>query len=156
MHACPALRPWWCPKNSPSRSQDCCLPATGNRRLCLDTTLRTISLTTTLHISGLNHAAYILVPSSFALPLLGLHVDFTPDLLARLWSGGTCTSHGAHPLGHNNPFHGIAPNSKVSGLPWHDQRLVRYSRWSRDSPTAPSSHCCLRLHSVAPLSPQDT
>jgi hypothetical protein len=24
--------------------------------------------------------------------LLGVHVDFTPDLLARLWSGGICTS----------------------------------------------------------------
>ena len=32
---------------------------------------------------------------------------------------------GAHPLGNNNQFHGIAPTSKVSGLPWHEQRLVR-------------------------------
>jgi hypothetical protein len=31
--ACPALRPRWCPAHSPSRTQDCCLPATGNRRL---------------------------------------------------------------------------------------------------------------------------
>src|SRR5256712_1608328 len=54
--------------------------------------LRTILWTTTIHISGLPHAAYILVPSSFVLPLLGVHVDFTPDLLARLWSGGICTS----------------------------------------------------------------
>jgi hypothetical protein len=29
---CPALRPRWCPAYSPSRTQDCCLPATGNRR----------------------------------------------------------------------------------------------------------------------------
>src|SRR5499426_166757 len=54
--------------------------------------LRNILWTTTIHISGLHHAAYILVPSSFVLPLLGVHVDFTPDLLARLWSGGICTS----------------------------------------------------------------
>src|SRR2546425_5865841 len=33
MHACPALRPRWCPDHSPLRLQDCCLPATGNRRL---------------------------------------------------------------------------------------------------------------------------
>ena len=90
------------------------------------TALRIILWTTTLHISGLHHAAYILVPSSFALPLLGVHVDFTSDLLAKLWSGGTCTSHGVHPLGNNNQFHGISPNSKVSGLPWHEQRLVRH------------------------------
>ena len=29
---CPALRPRWCPAHSPSRTQDYCLPATGNRR----------------------------------------------------------------------------------------------------------------------------
>ena len=45
--------------------------------------------TTTLHISGLHDAAYVLVPSSFVRPLLGVHVEFTADLLARLWSGGT-------------------------------------------------------------------
>ena len=33
VHACPALRPRWCPSYSPKRTQDCCLPATGNRRL---------------------------------------------------------------------------------------------------------------------------
>jgi hypothetical protein len=33
MNACPALRPRWCPDRSPLRLQDCCLPATGNRRL---------------------------------------------------------------------------------------------------------------------------
>src|SRR5262249_612271 len=32
---------------------------------------------------------------------------------------------GSHPLGHNNQFHRIAPTSKVSGLPWHEQRFVR-------------------------------
>ena len=91
METCPALRPRWCPEHSPWRIQDCCLPATAYRRLSLATALRIILWTTTLHISGLHHTAYILVPSSFALPLLGVHVDFTTDLLARLWSGGTCT-----------------------------------------------------------------
>jgi hypothetical protein len=90
--ACPALRPRWCPAHAPCRIQDCCLPATARRRLSLATALRTILLTTTLHISGLHHAACSLVPSSFVLPLLGVHVDFTPDLLARLWSGGICSS----------------------------------------------------------------
>ena len=32
MNACPALRPRWCPRHSPYCAQDCCLPATGNRR----------------------------------------------------------------------------------------------------------------------------
>src|SRR5262249_32695638 len=34
---------------------------------------------------------------------------------------------GTHPLGNNNQFHRIAPNSKVSGLPWHEQCVVRPS-----------------------------
>jgi hypothetical protein len=40
-------------------------------------------LTTTLHIAGLPHAACLLTRSSFVLPLLGWHVEFAPDLLAR-------------------------------------------------------------------------
>jgi hypothetical protein len=31
----------------------------------------------------------------------------------------------AHPLGNNNQFHGVAPNSKVSGLTWRDQWLIQ-------------------------------
>ena len=49
----------------------------------LKPSLRDILLSTTLHISGLNHAACILAHSSFVLPLLGWHVEFTTDLLAR-------------------------------------------------------------------------
>jgi hypothetical protein len=33
IETCPALRPRWCSVRSPCRVQDCCLPATGNRRL---------------------------------------------------------------------------------------------------------------------------
>ena len=43
-----------------------------------------ILLTTTIHISGLNDAACLLAPSSFVRPLLGWHVEFAPDRLARL------------------------------------------------------------------------
>jgi hypothetical protein len=50
----------------------------------LCTALRDILLSTTILISGLNHAACLLVPSSFVRPLLGVHVDVTTDLLARL------------------------------------------------------------------------
>jgi hypothetical protein len=45
--------------------------------------LRVILMSTTILISGLNHAACMLVPSSSILPLLGLHVEVTTDLLAR-------------------------------------------------------------------------
>jgi hypothetical protein len=55
----------------------------------LDDLLRDILLSTTLHLSGLNHAACILAHSSFVLPLLGWHVEFATDLLARRSSGGT-------------------------------------------------------------------
>jgi hypothetical protein len=50
----------------------------------LDPALRDILLSTTIRISGLDHAACLLVPSSSILPLLGVHVEFPTDLLARL------------------------------------------------------------------------
>ena len=87
--------------------------------------LRDIFLTTTLHISGLHHAACLLVLFSFVRPWLGVHVDVTSDLLARLSSGGTCAWYGAHPLGNSNQFHGISPNAKVSGFPWHEHADYR-------------------------------
>jgi len=92
----------------------------------LMTSWRDILPSTTLHISGLNHAACLLAYSSSVLPLLGVHVELAPDRLARRSSGGTCT-YGAHPLGTNNQFHEIALNPKVSGLPWRDHALVRCS-----------------------------
>jgi len=49
----------------------------------------TILLTTTIHLAGLHHAAYLLAHSRFVRPWLGWHVAFAPDLLARLASGGT-------------------------------------------------------------------
>jgi hypothetical protein len=50
--------------------------------------LRVILVSTIIKISGLHHAACILVPSSFVRPLLGVHVEFPTDRLARRWSGG--------------------------------------------------------------------
>jgi len=49
---------------------------------CLDPA-EAILLTTTRHISGLDPAACFLLPSSFVCPLLGVHVECAPDLLAR-------------------------------------------------------------------------
>jgi hypothetical protein len=52
--------------------------------LPLEPSLRDILLSTTLHISGLHHAACILAHPSSVLPLLGWHVEFATDRLARL------------------------------------------------------------------------
>jgi hypothetical protein len=68
---------------------DCGLPVPRNRRLSPLHVLRVILMSTIIKISGLHHAACILVPSSFVRPLLGVHVEFPPDRLARLWSDGT-------------------------------------------------------------------
>jgi len=46
-------------------------------------------MSTFIKISGLYDAACILAPSSFVRPLLGMHVEFATDRLARRWSGGT-------------------------------------------------------------------
>ncbi len=65
------------------------LPSGFSTPSAFPSTLRDILLTTIIRISGLNHAAYVLVPSSFVLPLLGLHVEFPTDLRSRRSSGGT-------------------------------------------------------------------
>ena len=62
LKTCPALRPRWGPGDLPYRTQDCCLPARAHRRL-----------TTTLPISGLNHAAYLLATPGSVRPLAGRH-----------------------------------------------------------------------------------
>jgi hypothetical protein len=59
---CPALRPRWCPASSLSRTQDCGLPVRANRRH-----------TTTLHMSGLHHAACLLATPGSVRPLAGRH-----------------------------------------------------------------------------------
>ena len=47
-------------------------------------------VSTTRRLSGRHHAACLFVPSRSVRPFLGVHVDVTPDLLARLSSEGTC------------------------------------------------------------------
>ena len=86
---CPALRPRWGPAHSPSRLQACCLPVRGHRRLSPLDSRRDSLASTTVPVSGLHHAACLLVPSSFVRPLLGVHVECTSGLLARLWPGRT-------------------------------------------------------------------
>src|SRR5437879_1642283 len=46
-------------------------------------TAEALLLTTTLHLSRLHPAAYLLAHSSFVRPLLGWHVECAPDRLAR-------------------------------------------------------------------------
>src|SRR5262249_53404073 len=87
---------------------------------------RDILMSTTLHISGLHHAACILATPGSVRPLTGRHAG---SLLIG-WLGVNqvgfepCNS---HPLGNNNQFHGLAPSSKVSGLPWRHHGRVRLS-----------------------------
>src|SRR5215510_6198857 len=136
---CPALSPRWCPAHSPCRAQDCCLPATGNRRL-----------PTTLPFSGLHHAACLLATPGFVRPLAGRHagslltcgLDFSqvglkPYLTRTHWE---TTTH----------FMGLRPIPRFwaylganSGWCWHLTRSVRPSArsvlprctpWGRPAP----------------------
>jgi hypothetical protein len=125
VQTCPALRPRWCPAYSPSRTQDCGLPATAHRRLSLATNVRTILWTTTLHSAGLPSTP----PTGAFRPASYAH-DWvcTWTSLLTCWLGLSqvgCAPRGAHPLGHINQFHRIAPHAKVSGLPRHEQCRVR-------------------------------
>src|SRR5712692_3389599 len=88
MHACPALRPRWCPRHSPCRAQDCCLPATGNRRRSPRYTLGEYpAVHDSTPCGAPSHGLY---PHYTRLrtPPCGDARGFAPDLLARLSSGG--------------------------------------------------------------------
>ena len=87
MTTCSDLRPRWCSDHLPYRNQNCCLPLSQQRRL--SPAGRDYPMTTVCKISGLNSTACSLVQSGFGLPLPSLPVDFTTDLLAKLWSGKT-------------------------------------------------------------------
>jgi hypothetical protein len=82
-------------------------------------------MTTTIPISGLNDAACLLATPGFVRPLAGRHAGSL--LTGWLDFSQVGLAHGAHPLGNTNQFHGVPSNSKVSGLPWRDQALVRLS-----------------------------
>ena len=87
---CPALRPRWCPEHSPSRLQDCCLPAGKNRRLSPLYSLEGYPCVHNDILFGApSRGLSSRVPSSFVRPLLGVHVECASGLLARLWPGGT-------------------------------------------------------------------
>ena len=94
LKTCPALRPRWCPAHSPKRTQDCCLPATGNRRL-----------PTTIPISGLHHAACLLATPGFVRPLTGRHAGS----LLTCWLGFDQV--GLEP-------YGLAPTGKRQPISW--------------------------------------
>jgi hypothetical protein len=86
--------------------------------------LRDILLSTTIHISGLHHAACVLATPGFVRPLTGRHAG----ALLTGWLGFGQVGlepPGSHPLGNNNLFHGVISNPKVSGFPWREQALVR-------------------------------
>ena len=85
--------------------------------------LKDILLSTTLHLSGLNHAACLLATPGAVRPLAGRHAAslLTCWLDVRQVGFARC----AHPLGNINQFHGFSPNSKVSGLPWREQAGAR-------------------------------
>ncbi len=80
-------------------------------------------MSTTIHISGLHHAACLLATPGFVRPLAGRHAGALLTGWLGVRQGGL--ARGAHPLGNNNPFPGVTSNPKVSGLSWREQTLVR-------------------------------
>jgi hypothetical protein len=104
------------------RGEDCCLPALANRRLSSQETLRVILLSTTIHISGLNHAACLLATPGFVRPLAGRHAGSLLTCWLDVSQVGLAL--GAHLLGNTNQFHEFSLNPKVSGLPWREQAIV--------------------------------
>jgi hypothetical protein len=84
---------------------------------------RLILLTTTIHFSGLDHAACALASPLLRTPPLD---DRTSVLLQVQWltfdlSGLALQIHQAHPLGNNDKFQGITPYSNVPSLARRDE-----------------------------------
>ena len=71
--------------------------------------------TTTLFRGSITRPAPWLRPASHT-PLLEMHADFTTDLLAGLWSGGTLFISEPHPLGNNSEFPPALRESQRLGL----------------------------------------
>jgi hypothetical protein len=86
-----------------NRMEVCCLPHAQERRLSPPTADYPDDHDYTFF--GAQYRACTLDPSSFALRLPGLHVDFTTELAANLYSGGTSPLMRIHPLGNSNQFH---------------------------------------------------
>jgi hypothetical protein len=116
MPACPALRPRWCPGYVPCRPQDCCLPATGHRRLSPHDLLRTILLSTTLRFAGLHHAACLLAPPGTIHPCAGMHAG----ALLTCWRGFDQVGlepYRLAPTGYQPPMSGAGAQCQGCGLP---------------------------------------
>ena len=115
--ACPALRPRWCPKDiaiTPPRL----LPSGINKPSAFPLWLPRAVIpmtTTTLFRGSITRPAPSLRPASHT-PLLEMHADFTADLLAGLWSGGTRSISKPHPLGNNSEFPPASRESQRLGL----------------------------------------
>ena len=125
---CPALRPRWCPRLLPVRAWDCCLPATGNRRLSPPDQLEGYpDVHNYTHFGAQSRSLHACSPQ-LRTPITGLarggHYRPAGEALVG-WDLSFCS----HPLGHNNQFHEISLNPKVSGFPWRDQWLVRPWIW---------------------------
>ena len=124
LKTCPALRPRWCPAHSPLSHtgllpSGACKPSAFPSiplRLSYGPRLYTFRGSSTRPTSSLT-------PASYSHCWAG-----TWSALLTCWRGlrqvGLAPP-GSHPLGNNNPCHGVISTPKVSGLPWREQALVR-------------------------------
>jgi hypothetical protein len=105
---CPALRPRWYPGHSPSRTQDCCLPALAHRRLSsLYHFERSPSVHNPTHFGAPSRGLPSRDPRLRTAPYGEAH-GFASDLWARRSSGGTGTVVRTHWETYTN-FMGLHP-----------------------------------------------
>jgi hypothetical protein len=90
--------------------------------------LDTVGFPTTLHFSGVHHAACVLATPGFVRPFTGRHAGS----LLTCWLD--VSQVGLAPTGKHQPISWVSPNPKVSGLPWRDQCFVRRRMCEGGSP----------------------
>jgi hypothetical protein len=120
MKTCPALRPRWCPERI----------ALARSGLLPSAPLHGVGFPPSFESDypngprpyrfrgSITRPAFSLPPAPHT-PLLESHAV---SLLTGWLGFGQVDSSliDPHPLGNNNQFHGLSPNSKVSDLPWHE------------------------------------
>jgi hypothetical protein len=122
VNACPALRPRWCPACI-AIAHPGLLPSAAGKASAFPTDQPVaILLTTTIHMSGLDHAACFLTTPGSIPPMTGTHAGSL--LTGWLGVGQVGLELSLSPTGSQPRISRPLANPLASGFPWREQAVV--------------------------------
>jgi hypothetical protein len=124
LNACPALRPRWCPACIALAHPGLLPSAAGNASAFPTDQPVAILLTTTIHMSGLDHADCLLTTPGSIPPMPGTHAGSL--LTGWLGVGQVRLELSLSPTGSPQRVSGNGSHPLVSGLPWREHAIVRH------------------------------